>query len=116
MKLVCSSICSEAVQNPRLNYSHYFCHPEFSISPAEIILDDCECVIIWNGYNLGFTPAKGHSNSGIFFSIENTLFTGDTLIKDKETIIKFKTGSHLELEASLSFLESCKGKGFKVYP
>lgn len=116
IKLVCSLVCSVAIQNARLNYSHYYCRPEFSIVPADVILENNNWSMVWNGYNIAFSPARGHSSSGIFFIIGNSLFTGDTLIKDEKTIIKFKTGSFSELKSTFLLFEKFKGKGYVVYP
>lgn len=116
IKLICSKNCSEAIQNPRSNYSHYYCSPEFSIEPADLLIEEILWRMNWNGYELFFILAKGHSASGIFFRVDKYLFTGDTLIKNLLTITKFRTGSQSELITSLDYLASCKGKNYVVCP
>ena len=115
-KVVCSVICSQAIQQPRLNYSHYCCPEEFSLKQADLVLDYNDYNIKWSRYDLIFVPAKGHSASGIFMLLEDALFTGDTLLNNVRTITRYKTGSSLELIKSLAFLDSCKGKKYTVYP
>lgn len=116
LKLICSRICSDAIQESRANYSHYLCKPGFSISPSDIFLEDINWHFDWNNQQLSFVPAQGHSSAGIFICVGKAIFTGDTVIKDVETITKFKTGSQKELEKSIKYLESFKGGGYLVYP
>ena len=116
INLVCSKICSDTIQNERLNYSHYFCHPSFSISPADIAIESPTFELKWNYKIIHFEEARGHSDSGIIFSVETALFTGDTLIKNVATVTKYKTGSKLELGKTLNRLKLKKGKGYVVYP
>lgn len=116
VKLICSSMCSEAIQDPRATYSHYYCKPEFVIAPADILLEDVQWKVYWNNYEFNFTAAKGHSTSGIFVFVENAVFTGDTLVKNVKTTTKLKTGSLSDLRLSLQNLSRYKGQGFVVYP
>ena len=116
ISLIWSSVGSEAIQDPRLTYSHYYCKPEFVIAPADILLEDVQWKVDWNNYELNFSFAKGHSTSGIFVFIENLVFTGDTLVKNMKTTTKFKTGSLTDLKQSLQILSRFKGKGLIAYP
>lgn len=116
IKLICSSICSEAIQDSRATYSHYYCKPEFVIAPADILLEDVKWKVEWNNYEFDFATAKGHSTSGIFIFVENAVFTGDTLVKNVKTTTKFKTGSLSDLKQSLQNLSRYKGRGLIVYP
>ena len=116
IKLICSSYCSSAIQNTKLTYSHYYCKPEFTIKPADIIVEDVEGKISWNDYLITCSQAKGHSLSSIFIFIRSAIFTGDTLIMNSKTITRFKTGSKSDLENTLQKMLSYKGKGFLVHP
>ena len=116
IRLICSSICSETIQDPRATYSHYYCKPEFVIAPADILLDDVQWKIEWNNFEFGFCAAKGHSASGIYIFLENAVFTGDTLVTNMKTITKFKSGSLSDLKQSLQALSRYKGCGLVVFP
>lgn len=116
VKLVCSQICSEAIQDKKKNYSVFHQQPGFDLKPADIVLEDVGWMVNWNGYQIRFEPAQGHSAAGIIFFIDKYVFTGDTLIKDIKTVTKLKTASKEKLKESLLMLENEKGKGLIVCP
>lgn len=116
VRLSCTAICSKAIQNERLNYSHYSGYEEFKIEPADILLEDIDWILKWNGYVFYFEPAKGHTASGIIFHVATTLFTGDSLIKGAATITKFKSGSDSDFKETLKIIETKKGKKYTIYP
>jgi len=116
VKLVCSVICSEAIQNIKKNYSVFYQQPGFELAPADILTDDMPLGLDWQGHHISFISAKGHSASGILFVIDKCLFTGDSLIKDIKTVTKLKTGSKEEQQKTISMLNDMKGKGLTVYP
>lgn len=116
VKLVCSSICSEAIQDRKKNYSVFHQQPGFDLKPADIILDDVNWSFSWNDNELRFLPAQGHSASGILLFIDKYIFTGDTLIKDIKTVTKLKTGSKEKLLESVIILENEKGNNLIVCP
>ena len=111
---MCSQICSEAIQDRKKNYSVFNQQPGFDINPADIVLDDVNWSLNWNGYKIRFEPAIGHSAAGIMFFIDKYVFTGDTLIKDLKTVTKLKTASKEKLKESLSLLENEKGNNLLV--
>lgn len=116
LKLVCSLVCSEAIQNRKKNYSVFNQQPGFELKPADIVLEDINWSLSWGGYQIGFEPAQGHSAAGIVFFMDKYVFTGDTLIKDIKTVTKLKTASKERLIDSLSALEKEKGKNYIVCP
>lgn len=116
VKLICSATCSEAIQHKKKNYSVFHQQPGFELVAADVILDVVDWVLNWNGYDIRFVPAQGHSAAGIIFYIDTYVFTGDTLIKDIKTVTKLKTASFDKLKESLSLLEGEKGRGLVVCP
>ncbi len=116
VKLVCSQICSEAIQDKKKNYSVFYQQPGFDLKPADIVLDEVNWSLNWNGYQIRFEPAQGHSAAGIIFFIDRYVFTGDTLIKDIKTVTKLKTASKKRLMDSIAMLEKEKGKVLIVCP
>lgn len=116
VKLICSSNCSEAIQSIKKNYSVFYRQPGFELAPAELVTDELSGGLMWYGYCITFTSARGHTASGIMFTIDGFVFTGDELIKGIKTVTKLKTGSKEFLHESMSFLKELKGRGLIVYP
>ena len=116
VNLVCSAICSEAIQSIKKNYSVFYQQPGFEVSPADILTDNLPLGLDWQGHHILFISAKGHSASGILFVIDKCLFTGDSLIKNIKTVTKLKTGSKEEQQKTIVLLNDMKGKGLTVYP
>lgn len=116
VKLVCSRICSDAIQDRKKNYSVFNQQPGFEIKPADVVLDDIDWQFVWDDEVIKFYPAQGHSAAGVIFFIANYVFTGDSLIKDLKTVTKLKTASKEKLKETLEFLEAEKGKGLIVCP
>lgn len=116
VKLICSKTCSEAIQNRKSNYSVFNQQPGFELKPANIVLEDVNWSLNWDGYKIRFEPAEGHSAAGIIIFIGEYVFTGDTLIKDTKTVTKLKTASKEGLVSSLLMLNKEKGKNLIVCP
>ena len=116
IKVICSSVCSDAIQAKKKNYSVFYEQPGFEVAPADIFIDDLPYGLEWLSYHITFFPAKGHSASGIIIKIGSYLFTGDSLIKDIKTVTKLKTGSKEEQQKTIDLLNSMKGQGLTIYP
>lgn len=48
VKFVCSTICSDAIQNLKKNYSVFYQQPGFEVASADIILDNISWTLGWN--------------------------------------------------------------------
>lgn len=116
VKVLCSTNCSEAIQDRKKNHSAFFYRPGFELSPAEILLNEIQWSFEWQGLQLRFWPAQGHTASGIIFTLGTFVFTGDELMKDAKTVTKLKTGSPDRLLDSLQRLEGLQGQGLTVCP
>ena len=116
VKLVCSAICSEAIQSIKKNYSVFYQQPGFELAPADILTEDLPFGLDWQSYHFSFLPARGHSAAGILIFVDKNLFTGDSLIKDIKTVTKLKTGSKAEQQKTIELLNTMKGQGLTIYP
>lgn len=116
LKLICSTTCSSAIQDKKANHSVFFQQPGFELKPADIILGENDWAFEWCNYKINFHPAQGHTASGIIFTLDNYIFTGDELIKGIRTVTKLKTGSKEKLSKSIQLLGQMKGKGLTVCP
>ena len=88
----------------------------FQVPAADICIEDIGFNWNWNGWGITFFVAEGHTNAGICFEIGNSLFTGDTLLKDLRTVTKLFCGSKEKLVVTINRIKRLQGKGFYVYP
>ena len=104
-KLLCSKGCSERIVNEVKNMSKYFAM-NFRSYPADIFLDDIDNKLEWHNEEFRFYSTPGHSAVSSVISFKNKLFTGDTLIKDLQTVTKLPSGNRKELERSVDFIKN----------
>ena len=116
VKLICSSECSVAIQSRKKNYSVFYQQPGFDVEAADIEVESNDLLLNWYKYSISFITAQGHTASGILFSIEKYLFTGDELINGIKTVTKLKTGSKDKLVETVYNLKSLQGKQLTVCP
>lgn len=97
-KIVATRLCAEWVQTP-MNYFNklYFDSDKmFSIPKVEIIAEDIDWKLKWQNETIRLVEAKGHTNRGMFISIGNALFSGDTMIYNTKPFLKKKYGASVD--------------------
>jgi hydroxyacylglutathione hydrolase len=116
-KIVCSKSCAERIIDKKKNMSVFYDQVGFQTYTADINMESIGFSFIWNGLEFKFLETKGHTEGSICISVENNLFTGDTIIKDHKTVVKFPTGSKANLIRSLDLLHSrFHGEPTYIYP
>jgi glyoxylase-like metal-dependent hydrolase (beta-lactamase superfamily II) len=115
-EIICSALCSEAIQDAKKNHSLYYNQKAFKIPAANLCVEDIGFSWSWNGWDILFFIAEGHTNAGICFEINKCLFTGDTLLKDLRTVTKLFCGSKEKLVITMSRIKELQGRGYCVYP
>ena len=114
--IVCSAVCSADIQDRKKNLSVFYNQVGIVSPAADIVLEDINWTLAWNGCQIRFYDARGHSEGGVMFIIGKYLFTGDTLMKDIPTPTKFHCSSKPKLKESIDFLETLKGQHLLVCP
>lgn len=115
-KIICSFICSEAIADAKKNQSLFYNQKGFAVLESDYILENNNFVFNWNGYVFDFFLAQGHTSAGVCFTLNNCLFTGDSLIGGIRTITKLYSGSKDKLKETIKVFSSLKGRGYKIYP
>lgn len=85
-KMICSEVCNKNVKRTNRTYFlFYYDDPDYryEISPADIIVSKQVENIQWGNTVIQFVLTPGHSKGGMCISIENMLFTGDTIMPYK---------------------------------
>lgn len=97
-KVVTTRLCAEWIKTP-MNYFNklYFNSDKmYSIERTDVIVEDINMSLEWNGCRISFIDAKGHTNRGMCISVSNALFTGDTMIYNTKPFLKKKYGASIE--------------------
>lgn len=115
-KIICSSVCSAAIQNPKRNHSLFYNQKPFKVPAADICLEEIGFEWKWNEKEFHFFMAEGHTDAGVCFRIENFLFTGDTLLKDLRTVTKLFCGSKEKLMITIDKIRELQKQGYLVCP
>ena len=87
-KIICSVLCSEAIQDAKRNHSLFYNQKAFQVPAADICIEDIGFNWNWN----------------------------DTLLKDLRTVTKLFCGSKEKLVVTINRIKRLQGKGFYVYP
>lgn len=115
--IVCSALCAECIQFEKRNCSVFYDNKErFVITSQTISVESLNHVLPFNDNEFRFFETPGHTNASICFTIDQKLFTGDTLIRNLRTVTKLPTGSVVKLQESIELLRNMQGKGYMVYP
>ena len=115
--IICSRLCADCIGSEKRNCSVFYDYNErFFISGNVICLESINFVLHFANTELKFFPSPGHSAASVCFSIQNYLFTGDTLIKSLRTVTKLPTGSVSQLKDSIAIIEKLKGHNLMVCP
>jgi glyoxylase-like metal-dependent hydrolase (beta-lactamase superfamily II) len=116
-KTVCSKDCAEKIIDRKKNMSVFYDQIGFQSYQADILIENINHRIVWNDTEFEFIDSNGHTNGSVCISVEDKLFTGDTIIKNHKTVIKFPGGSKEKLLNSLDLLFlKFDGINVSVYP
>lgn len=105
-KLVCSAICAENIIDKKKNLSVFYNQVGFETCGADIIINDKEFNLNWNGYEVIFYVTPGHSDASICIHMDGILFTGDTIIKNEKTVTKLPSGNKTKLIKTITYLKT----------
>lgn len=116
-KIVCSEECAEKIVDRKKNMSVFFNQIGFKSYTADILIGNINFSLLWNNLKFEFIVSKGHTEGSICILVEDKLFTGDTIIKDHKTVVKFPGGNKNNLLNSLDFMfTKFERKTIYVYP
>jgi hydroxyacylglutathione hydrolase len=116
-KIVCSQVCAEKIVERKKNMSVFYDQIGFQSFPADIITESISNRFLWNNSEFEFIGSRGHTDGSVCIAIEDKLFTGDTIIKNYKTVIKFPGGSKEKLLGSLDLLfHKFNNREIIVYP
>ena len=116
VKVFCSKDCSAAITDPKKNLSVFYSQNAFTLNQADRLFLKQHERVEWNGMNLNFYHTPGHTKGSMCMSIENFLFSGDTILGNLKTITKLPGGSKLALKESIDYLFTEIKKEYNIMP
>jgi len=114
-KVICTDECSKCIIDKKKNLSYFFNNQSFETYPADILFDKTYS-LDWNGNMINMMKTKGHSVGGMIIKLSDIIFSGDTVIKDKKTIIKLPYSSKDDLILSIIQIISLCNEKTIIYP
>jgi hydroxyacylglutathione hydrolase len=115
-KIVCTQDCAEKIVDKKKNMSIFYDQVGFETYSADIIVNN-NSKIQWSNSSFVFMETPGHTDGCLCISIDDKLFTGDTILKEFKTVVKLPGGSKKKLRRSLELIFSrFNGKSTEVYP
>ena len=116
--MVCSEVCNKTVKKTnRVYFLFYYDEPDYryEIAPADIVVREQVENIQWGDTDIQFVLTPGHSKGGMCFSIENMLFTGDTIMPYKP-FFNGRDSNPDDWTASIAKIESLFSDDIVIYP
>lgn len=118
-KIVCSLNCATSMQSSKFNLTRMTeqWEEQLSMPAANIVLEDIDYNLGWNGMYIRFYQTEGHSKGSICFSFGNNFFSGDTLLEGYRTVTVLPGGSKKDLLVTLeNILNKLDWSTTVVYP
>lgn len=119
-KIVCSELCANKIAKPQNIYNllYYNTDTMFCVPEVDVLLEEIDYKLKWNQLQLFFFKTLGHSDCSVCFSINNSLFTGDTVMKGYKPYIKSRHGGTIsDFRKSINLIfDSFSQSDTIVYP
>lgn len=114
--IYCSEYTSKALSDSKLNLSFYHKTP-VSYSGANVrILTDGDFIQLFDNLDLQVLETPGHNAGSLSFKIENTIFTGDSLIPECSIVTKLKSGNKLQAAESTIKIKDHSTTSTTIFP
>ena len=113
-KLCCSADVAKSITNKKKNLSLFVDQIGFELNIPDVILDHKQH-INWYGTLIEIIHTPGHTEGSICIKINDNLFTGDTIIKDTQTVTKLPSGNKDKLQNSIEKLAQMGLSDFNLY-
>ena len=119
VKVITAQACkNELPKADQAYFSLYMDNPnyEYHVRKVDITTEELNWHMNWQEYQITFIPTPGHSIGSMCFSLEDNLFTGDTIMNFKPFIKKKNGGSWEEYYCSVRKIKSIFPAETNVFP
>lgn len=115
-KVVATAVCSERIPEPKKNLSLFYDQIGFSCRPADLVIEEDNASLDWEGETLFFLLTPGHTEGGLCFNVGEHLFTGDTLMNGHDAVTKLPGGNKVMLQESIKKIFDSYSEQTILYP
>jgi glyoxylase-like metal-dependent hydrolase (beta-lactamase superfamily II) len=115
-QVVCSRECAAGIADPMRNFSRYLVNCDVACAVNPVCWEEMNDGLSWNNIEIRYISTPGHSPGSVCISIDNLLFSGDTLMWGRKRAIVLPGGNKRELEQSLNLLFRTFPPDTQVYP
>lgn len=116
--VICTDICKQHLPEAGDTYFRLYYEKEnytYTVRRVDNTVEELGWVLDWRGRIIKFVDTKGHSLSSMCIEIEDSLYTGDTLMQYKPYINK-RNGSKELYEQSVKMLMQTYSGETRIYP
>lgn len=115
--IIASQKCAIRIKDRKKNLSIFYDQVGFVVSKEIKSIENLQGSISWKNHRIKFIYTPGHSDGSISVHINQSLFSGDLMIKGLKTITKLPTGDKNKLLSSLELIKNnFINKGIIIYP
>jgi len=118
VKIVCSEACKQNLKKECQAYFRFYYDNSdyhYTVCDVDLTTDELDWKLEWGSNVFLFIHVPGHSMGSICISIEDNLFTGDTIMQTRPYINK-RNGSKAAFKHSIEMLQTIFEEDWIVYP
>lgn len=117
-EVICNTACKDALpKSGDMYFRLYYDDPNYTYTVCKVdhTTEELDNHLVWDGKEIEFIPAPGHSAGSICIRLGDKVFSGDTLMQFKPYVNK-KSGSKDVLEQTINSLLKILPSITMIYP
>ena len=118
-KVVCTQKCKDRILSPSNYFNKFYfdSEEEYNVNKVNIVVDEIGYNLKWDSVHIHFIETMGHSPGSVCISVENILFTGDTIMLNTKPVLMKRLGSSkVDYKESVMRIFSSFPDDTMVYP
>lgn len=116
-QLICTASCEANMRNSRQNFSYYLEEiPTFEIDYQNVLIVQSGQTLTIGQHVFNFIETPGHSPGGLCVKVEDSLFSGDTILNGVKSPLTFPHSNRKEYQLSVQKIKEILTKGMTIFP
>ena len=116
--VICSVACKDELPTTSQAYFKFYYNDEdyhYNVKRVDKTIEEIDYHLLWNRQSLNFISTPGHSRGSICITINDLIFSGDTLMQSKPFMNK-RDSNWTDYANSISLLLNSCSQDTMVYP